>query len=387
MTGPRTVLVSGKAEGRFAPLADVFARLVASLDGAGAALCVYQHGRPAVDLTGGSYAPDTLQLLFSVSKAVTTVAVGTLVEAGLVDLDQPLAQSWPEFDRPGVDRISLRTVMSHRSGLAGLTAPIDFAELRASRDIELVALQEPLWPPDTTHGYHAFTFGSLVDGALRHQAGTTVQEVVADRVAGPLGLDLWIGCPPEQHARIAPVLLDEMLATPAQTAHTTAGADLPDTAFGALFAVPDVFNTAEMRSASWPAVSGVADARSLARMMAATLGPIGGVRLLGDDVRNDLVVTRSRGQDRALGVPLHYGTGFQLPFPAFPMLGPASYGHEAAGGTIALADTELGISVAFATNHFGHLPGAATEALAVLPAVRHCATASQRSTDYQEIQP
>lgn len=377
MTAPSVVEVSGSAEGRFGPLSEVFARVVANLEGTGAALCVYENGRRVVDLTGGTYRSDSLQLLFSVTKAVTAVAVGTAVERGELDLDQPLADHWPSFRRSGVDRITLRTVLSHRSGLAGLTAPVTFAQLREGADIDLVSWQEPFWEPDTAHGYHAFTFGSLVDGTFRRILGRSVGEVVRERIASPLGLDLWIGTPASVHDRIMPVVFGEPRVTPVQADLNP----LPDAAFDALFAEEDVFNSTALREASWPALSGVSDARSLARMMAATLGPVDGHRLLSAGVLADLTATRSRGIDRALGVPLHYGSGFQLPFPQLPMLGPASYGHEAAGGSVVVADPDLGLAMAFTTNSFRHLPGASIEALALLPSLRHCATASVASTD------
>jgi CubicO group peptidase (beta-lactamase class C family) len=380
VSGPRVVSVSGTATGRWEPIADVFARLLAGLgDDCGAALCVYADGRPVVDLVGGAYRADTTQVLFSVSKAITTVAVATAVARGELDLDEPLARYWPEFDRPSTRDISLRTVLSHRSGIAGLTAPVTFDELRAGRDLELVAREEPAWTPGTDQGYHAFTFGSLVDGAVRHRLGRTVADLVRERVARPLGLDLWIGTPCAEHARIAPVVAAEPRITP-RAASRPDSATRPDTAFGALFAVDDVFNTAEFREAAWPALSGVADARSLARMMAATLTPVDGHQLMPDDVRADLVAPRSTGIDRGFGVSMNIGTGFQLPFPQLPMLGPRSYGHEGAGGSVVVADPDDGIAMAFTTNSFGHMTGASLEALAMLGSVHYCSGQPERGT-------
>ena len=65
--------------------------------------------------------------------------------------------------------------------------------------------QAPLWPPGTAHGYHARTFGFLVDELVRRIAGTTVSEYWRKTFAEPLDLDIWIGLPESEQARVATI--------------------------------------------------------------------------------------------------------------------------------------------------------------------------------------
>jgi CubicO group peptidase (beta-lactamase class C family) len=76
----------------------------------GASLCIYYRGKCVVDLCGGwkdaqkkeePYTPDTLQLVYSTSKGITSAAIALCVERGWLDYDAPVAQYWPEFAANG----------------------------------------------------------------------------------------------------------------------------------------------------------------------------------------------------------------------------------------------------------------------------------------------
>ena len=98
-----------------------------------------------------------------------------------------------------------------------------------------------------------------------------------------------------------------------------------------------------------PAANGITDARSLARLYAATIGTVDGIRLLRAETVAAASVVRSSG--KAWGDPAEgasWGTGFMRPFPRQPMLDGASFGHDGAGGSIAFAEPDLGIA-------FGHV--------------------------------
>jgi len=369
-TGPNVVALSGWARGPFEPLADVFARLVAA-QGGGAALSVYRDGEPLVDLVAGEYGTGSLQLLFSVSKAVSAVAAGMAEAEGSLDLDEPLAAFWPALDRPSTRAITTRMVLSHRSGLASLDRELSLEELLAGEAEHAVEQQEPYWEPGTAHGYHAFTFSPLLNGVFRRVLGRDVGDYLADRIAAPLGLDLWIGTPEEERGRVERIRYAEPRRTPAQAAWLAAS-PIPPGSTGRLAARMDLFNAPAVLGARWPSTSGVGDARSLGRLFAAVLAEVDGVRLLDEAALRRLVAVRSDGVDRVLGTITRFGSGVQLPFPQFAQLSAASFGHEAAGGSAVVVDPEAGISIGFTTNVHPALTGAAPAFLALLPAIRHC---------------
>src|ERR1700759_4131171 len=93
----------------------------------GAALCVYRHGRKVADLRGGladpaartlirRWAPDTLQLVYSATKAATATCAHLLAQRGELDLDRPVASYWPEFAAAGKAGIPGRWLLAHPAG-------------------------------------------------------------------------------------------------------------------------------------------------------------------------------------------------------------------------------------------------------------------------------
>lgn len=362
--------VDGYALGRFGPLRDIFSRVIASQGRGGGALSIYENGRCVVDLVAGDYERDSLQLVFSVTKAITTTAVGILVAEGAIDLDEPLSEYWDELDRPTTRRITLRSVMTHASGLCSITTPFTTEDLWAGRDVDEIGRQEPLWEPGTKHGYHALTFGALVDGALRRRAGITLKELTATRIAAPLSLDTWIGAPREVLGRVKPVIAREPLVTETEYRRMERGEIPADNLLG-LFGDLNTWNREEVALGSYGSVGAITDARSIARLMAATMDDVDGVRLLDAETRAALTTTHFRGMDHRLGIPIHFGVGYQLPFPQFPMLGATSYGHEGAGGSVGFADPELGLAVGFTTDVFPPMHGSSTQSHALMAVIRH----------------
>ena len=120
--------VHGYHDLRFESVREAFAELLAAGQTRGAALCGQVGGETVRDLWGGMadkdgqtpWHTDTLLNLFSCTKAFTTVAALQLVEEGKLALDAPVAERWPEFAAAGKADITLRQLLSHRSGVSAL---------------------------------------------------------------------------------------------------------------------------------------------------------------------------------------------------------------------------------------------------------------------------
>jgi CubicO group peptidase (beta-lactamase class C family) len=367
---PGVIPMQGFISPQFAELGDVFARLIADArSGTGAAVAIYWHGELVVDLTAGEYLTNSLQLIFSVSKSVTAIAAGILESEGLLDLDQPLGSFWPEMAKASTAKVTTRMVLAHRSGLAAIDRILTLEDLVAGRDVQAVEVQDPYWEPGTAHGYHAFTFGTLLQQIFLRRLGKTVGDVVAQRITEPLGLDLWMSAPDSVAPRIKPVQFAPPRITPGRE-ESARRTSIPAGSTSQLARHMDIYNSPELRRLGVPSSSGIAGARDLAKLFAATLAPIDGIRLLDSNARSRLIAQRSSGIDRVLGVRTTFGSGVQLPFPQFGMLSKSSYGHEASGGTIAFADVDADLAFGFTTNMHPVNGGAATSALALLPAIR-----------------
>jgi CubicO group peptidase (beta-lactamase class C family) len=378
--------VWGTVEAGFEPVRDVFDANFAHHAEVGAAFCVHRHGRIVVDLWGGlktpgssdRYTADTLQMVMSTTKGVVAIAAHILAEEGRLDLDAPVVDYWPEFAAEGKQTIPVRWLFSHRAGLAAIDTPLTIEDVYAWHPVvAALAAQKPNWEPGTAHGYHAATYGWLAGEVIRRVAGMSVGKFVAERLARPLGLDLWIGLPDVLNARVA-----TQISAPPPAAGTpldpfTARLADPTTLMHRAFTNPSgmfaVANTPAFRAAEVPAINGIATARSLSRLYAACIGEVDGVRLLKPETVERGMRTEAHGEDLVVGYETRYATGFQLSFPSRPMAGEGSFGHYGMGGSMAFAHPALGLSFGYVMNQMLSPSGPDPRSTPLIHAVLRCA--------------
>jgi CubicO group peptidase (beta-lactamase class C family) len=352
--GSRGVL--GWVDDGFEPVVAEFQRQLDESPGAGAAFAAVLDGRPVVDLWGGSagaeagtpWREDTLQLIFSGTKGLIAVCMLMLLDRGALELDAPVARYWPQFSA-GKERVLVRHVVSHMAGLPGLRRSFATGDLLdGHRMADRVALEEPFWEPGTRLAYHAFTYGWLCDGLIRRVDGRSAGRFFADEVAAPLGLDLWIGLPPEHERRVARLHRAEHYAI------TYLGDEpepLLEAVYGRRFADEFPWNDPAFHQAEIPAANAIGTARSIARLYGclAQGGEIDGMRLLSERAvrlgRSEL----SRGICAITRRPYAFGAGFELQI-ELATLGPAAaaFGHTGSGGSShgAWPDERVGFSYA-----------------------------------------
>ena len=368
MTGIDGVVAAG-----FEPVREAFAANFELHDDIGAAVCVYRDGRPVVDLWGGIADPDsgrpwerdTLQLVYSATKGVTATAAHLLAQRGALDLDAPVAEYWPEFVAGGKAEIPVRWLLSHRSGVVALDRPVPLADALAWQPmVEALAAQHPAWTPGTAHGYHGRTFGWLVGDVIRRVSVRAPGRFVADELAAPLGLDFFIGLPESERGRVSRMVYKEPefdLAAlppesiPEEVRDLVAALLDPNSLYNKAFSVTDPaeidFNAPEVQAAEIPSSNGIGTARGLARMYAALIGEVDGVRLFTPETRAAAAAEQASGPDRVLMVPTRFASGYMLPTELNPMTGPSSFGHPGRGGSLGFADPEHGIAFGYVMNH------------------------------------
>jgi CubicO group peptidase (beta-lactamase class C family) len=352
------VVVEGTVADGWADIADVFGRGLA-VSGGSARLVVQVGGVLVADLRVG--APGRF-LLFSASKLVTAIALHDAHAAGAFDLDRPLAAVWPALDRSSTRRITARTVLAHRSGIARVDRPVPYAELIGGGLPAILGRQDPEWEPGTAHGYHAVTFGVLLGEAWKRTTGRPLSDLVLE-TADRVGSDVRLGPTDAETAAILPMGIAPWAAI---TGTGIGGPSSPDFGLAPFGDDPERYNTAAFAQADLAslAMSGTAD--GLVRLVSAVLDG----RLGGPEAPARLGSDASRGLDRVLGVTTAFGEGSQRPFPRLPGLGPRSFGHEGANGTVVHADPETDTVVAFTTDRYSAVHGGAATAGAVLAAVR-----------------
>jgi len=369
--------VGGYVSRGYEGVRDAFASAQAE-DPGGAQLCIYRHGQKVVDIWGGRdkindrpYGEDTLTVIMSCTKGATAAVVHRLAERGLIDYEARVADYWPEFAAGGKGDARVWHLMSHSVGLpgvdpeSGITAH-DMLEL--DRHLPALEAMTPVWTPGASCHYHPIAFGSLLDGLVRRVTGKRVSQHLAEEISGPLGLDFWIGLPPEEDVRVAPHFSAGQALAPDQIAAmlTAIGVDL-STRLAKVFLLSaqhtaeliEDMNNKETRAAEVPAGNGIANAASLAKMYAAMIGEVDGVRLLKPETVEQARTLRTGsmtpagdlGKLVALGLPAGgYGLGYQLALEPTDRLGPGSFGHDGAGGRVAFAHPESGVAAAYVAN-------------------------------------
>jgi CubicO group peptidase (beta-lactamase class C family) len=380
--------VHGSVAPGFEAVADAFAANFRDHGEVGAACAVRVGGEQVVDLwagvadpaSGRAYGADTLQLVFSSTKGIVAAAAHRLAEAGLLDLDAPVAEVWPAFAANGKAAITTRWLLSHRSGVIGIDRVLSLEELVAwDPFIEALEAAEPLWEPDTGHGYHAISFGHLVGEVIRRVSGSDVGTYVREQVAAPVGAEFHIGVADADLGRVAP-LLDfpqgslDAAADPDPTilAILTPGTHT-NRAFFIAPVVPTTFNQPMLLQAQVPAANGCTSARSLARIYGGLVSEVDGVRLLSPEQVDDARTLRSEGEDLVMrSGPNRIGSGFFLSDPISPMLGPGSFGHSGLGGSLGCALPEREIGFAYVMNQMSAQVKGDPRSRALLDAVLDC---------------
>lgn len=340
----------------------------------GAGVAVYHRGQKVVDLTGGRfeagqerpYDSDTLQLVFSTTKGIAAIAVAICVQRGLLAYDRPVAEYWPEFAAHGKGGATVAQLLSHQCGLFSVQGDISLAEaLDWGTVTARLADTAPEWEIGSTHGYHALTYGWLAGELVRRvdPAHRGIGQFVREEIAGPVGVECYIGLPEEHEGRVSPLIgglggdavedpavrqMMEMFMGPG----TNAGRAL---SLNGAFTATDgsnPFNTRAIHAAEIPAANGVTNAHALARIYAATMAPVDGVQLLTDDVRDAArrPVTPENEPDACLIVPTAFGMGFMTPSMFMPFAGAGCYGHPGAGGSVAFAQPERQMALGYVMN-------------------------------------
>jgi len=367
--------VRGAVDARFERVREAFAENFEKYDENGAACCVYVDGKPVVDLWGGTYAEDTLELVFSTTKGIAAVAAHMLAQEGRLDFDAPVVEYWPEFGAEGKDRIPVRWLFCHRAGLAAADRPFTLDDVvRWTPAVETLAAQRPLWEPGAAHGYHTITYGWLAGEVIRRITGMTVGAFVAERIAGPLAAEFWIGLPEKQEPRVVSVLPPAPPAPGAELDSFTRRLMDPSSitfrSFGAI--APAAYNERPWHSADQPAGTGIGSARALARIYAACIGSVDGVRLLEPETVARATETQAHGEDLVMTFETRYGTGFQLSYPFRPMAGEGSFGHYGSGGSVGFAHPRLGISFGYVMNQMRPVYGADPRTRSLVEALLAC---------------
>jgi CubicO group peptidase (beta-lactamase class C family) len=338
-------------------------RLVESGTERGIQVAAYHRGELVVEAvagvadpaTGRKVTPDTPFYNYSVGKAAASTIAHMFVERGLFGYDTPVIEVWPEFGAHGKEKVTVRHVLSHTAGVPGIPLDTTIEDLCDwDKMCSAIADEELWWEPGTKIGYHAYTFGYIVGEIVRKAIGKRISQVLLEEVSGPLGVanELYFGMPLAEQHRLAKLedapMNPEAMAAMSQMAH-----DLPmfKAAPMSLLPTASLGNRADILAADIPA-GGKMSARAMARMYAALLGEVDGVRLISPKTLKEATAVAMSGPDAIFGMPTTWALGYAIGGLGSPsdQQNATTFGVGGAGGSFACGNTATGIAVAVTKN-------------------------------------
>jgi CubicO group peptidase (beta-lactamase class C family) len=325
-----------------------------------AQVAVARRGRIAGMRTFGAASDDTLYVVFSATKAITSAAGWLLIQEGKLDPREKVAAIVPEFGTHGKEVVTVEQLFTHTAGFPHAPfRPDEF--LDRGKRLARFASWRLGWEPGTRFEYHPSSSMYVIAEIIERRSGATYGDFVRRRMSEPLGLsDLWTGLPAALHPRLADcVHVGEALT---DEDYRRLGFPPPPVTEVTEEAIQS-FNRPEVRLAGIPGGGGTMTAADLALFYQALLD--GGRALAGVELWSPATLAEARrvrtGEllDPVFRKRVHRGLGIVIAGDAdrtFRGFGHTNselaFGHNGAGGQLAWADPVTGISLGYCTN--GH---------------------------------
>ncbi|AWL28914.1 beta-lactamase family protein [Acinetobacter defluvii] len=370
----------GDVDERFVDLAEQFSRLQ---DGrtqlGGAALTVYFQGKKVVDIFTGkkseteNWTSDTLSVCYSTGKGVLATLAHILVSEGFLDYDTPVLKYWPEFGQNGKEKMTLRHILSHQSGMFDIRNMIAHANEMADWQhmLKVIEQAKPRFQVGEDIAYQALTFGWLVGGVLEKATGQPLKWLMQKYLVDPLALDgAYFGVPSVELVNVARLIpkaqkhIAEQVAQP-KKAKKKSKISFSDKLIELSGQNPQDFLDAmvpkSMREFSFfsdeglqaviPAANGVFTAKSLAKIyaMLANKGVWEGQVLIKPEVFAELSKIQNIKRDRVMPIPMKWRLGYHRVI-TMGKRAKKGFGHIGYNGSGAWCDPQRELSFAYTHN-------------------------------------
>ena len=306
----------------------------------GAQIYVSRAGKVVVDTAVGDaragvpMTTGTLMNWFSMTKAVTAVAVAQLWESGRVDIEAPAAEYVPEFGANGKDAITLRHLLTHTAGIPNADGMLQGEPWRESNADSLARIYAaaPEYPPGTRAGYHAAAGMTVLGEVVARVSGVPYEQYVRDRIFAPVGAtDCWVGMPIEEYERYGDRI-----------------GFMHSTADGEARPLPRI-NSARSAATPMPGAGGRGPMQQLALVYEALVA--GGPLLAPTTVAAFASRHRTEMVDETFGIVVDWGLGFTIDSAAMGShCSRRTFGHGGHLSSVAFCDPEYAVVVAYVCN-------------------------------------
>jgi CubicO group peptidase (beta-lactamase class C family) len=322
-------------------------------------LALARNGRLVAFETIGDAAPRSRYVVFSCTKGLIAGAVWLLMGDGTLDVSTPVAEIIPEFGANGKDEILVEQLLTHTAGFP--RAPLDPRRVPGRQErLERFASWRLNWEPGSRFEYHATSAHWVLGEVIERVSGQDYRTFVQQRIVEPLGLQsLRLGVDPEHQGDVNELVDVGEPPTPAELEAVLGipGIDLSQLVGEVTQEALLTFNDPAVRALGVPGAGAVSTAADLALYYQALLhNPQG---MWDDEVLDDGTGNvRCNLADPLRGIPASRSLGLMIAGdPATSILrgfghgvSERAFGHDGAGGQIAWADPDTGISFSYLTN-------------------------------------
>jgi len=344
------------ADSDFAPVIDAFKSNFDDGLEHGASVHVMRDGETLLDLKGGwadkvkTVPIDDTHLfsIYSSGKAAAAIVIAHLAEQDMLGYNQLISTFWPEFSGGGKEHLTVAQVMSHQTGLPGITdtsfTAADWYDWE--KCIDILETQAPLFPPGSASGYSPVTYGFFAGEIARRtdKYGRHLGDILRQDICEPQDIDVWIGTPATEDTRCVDMQKPRRLADLGDINPATKAAFLEK------WSSPGTQGVEIWRRAQLAGSNCHATAKGMAELMQVYVdGRINGEQILSEDMLGFAREERISGTDQVLPFDLSIAAGVMRNYPNF-FYGPNpdTVGHSGWGGSCVFADPDAGITFCYA---------------------------------------
>lgn len=351
----------------FQGLIDLFAENFARFGELGASVCIWRRGEQVLHLAKGyrdlekslPWTTETPVLIWSATKGLASACLIHAATEHGIDLTRNVVDLWPEYGTNGKKDTTILHLLAHQAGQAALRDPaVSILDHDAVAD--QLARQEPFWKPGEAHGYHARTYGYLVDELVRRiTQGTSIGTYFRLVFGDPLKLDLWIGVPESIAAEVAPIFAPRKAREPDSEDAFYQALSRQDSLTHKAFSTPaglhspSQMNDPKVRQHSLPSLGGIGTAGALGRFYQA----LSSDEIFSSEMIRRIASVQCEGTDEVLRVDTAFGIGFMKDpvvgdRKARSIFGPSvtGFGQPGSGGSVGFCDPENEVAFAYAMN-------------------------------------
>uniref|UniRef100_A0A0N5BCU9 Beta-lactamase domain-containing protein n=1 Tax=Strongyloides papillosus TaxID=174720 RepID=A0A0N5BCU9_STREA len=181
----------------------------------GVSLSVYYKNNLVLNLYGGYadksanriWEEDTHTVVFSLSKAVSSMVISHLVSNNIINYDTKISSIWKEFRKHNKGNATLRHVLDHETGLITFGVDLSLNDLMDDDKIsKAIEEAEPLWPIGSGTAYHAITRGFILNQIVRRVTGKNIGVYLKENIVKDIEYpEFYIGLPKEINEKVARV--------------------------------------------------------------------------------------------------------------------------------------------------------------------------------------